>query len=106
MTGDADRRTTADSPAESLDSETVTLLQTVVGPPDRAVLEALTGGHRTPGALAETTGLPGTDVERALARLTEWGLVTGGEAGYALTEAGQALGPVLEALDELAETCR
>jgi DNA-binding HxlR family transcriptional regulator len=28
------------------------------------------------------------------------------EAGYALTEAGQALGPVLEALDELAETCR
>lgn len=95
--------------AGALDRAVVDLVQLVATPPERTLLAALRaeGPLPEPRLVAAAAGPPAR-VRQALSGLSERGLVRpadGPGSTYALTEAGAALGPVLDAVDDLRGRC-
>lgn len=98
----------ADAPAVALSPEVVDLLCLVATPPTRPVMSALRRkAPATVTTVARTSGLPADTVEVRLTALADRNLVrrAGTPPRYRFTDAGAALWPVLDALDDLRDTC-
>jgi DNA-binding IclR family transcriptional regulator len=90
--------------APALAPAVVELLCLVATPPTDRVLRGLRReAPATAATLARVTGLPAATVEEELAELTDRDLVrrSGTPTRYRFTDAGAALEPVLDALDDL-----
>lgn len=78
------------------------LVGMVATPPERAVFTRVRADGPLPEpAVAARVDAPPAVVATTLADLEGRGVVAATPSGYALTEAGQALGPVVDAVDEL-----